>query len=317
MMSASRLLFTGKTAIVTGAGGGLGRAYALDLARRGANVVVNDLGGALDGQGEDKTAAQKVVDEIVDGGGKAEANYDSVASGSEIIVEQALAFGRGSIDVVVNNAGILRDKSFHKATKADWDAVIDVHLNGTANMCRAVWPHMMEAKLGKVVNVCSGAGLYGNFGQSSYAAAKMGILGLSNTLAIEGKKHNIGVNCVAPIAASRMTETVGIPKAVLNLLEPEHVVPFVVYLAHAETQVTGRLFEVGGGWYSEVKLARSAGKALSGLGSTAVAEDVANSFNDITKFEASSQSYPSSISDAFTNIMAAKAKGAISGFFRS
>ena len=216
---AHRLAFTGKTAIVTGAGGGLGRAYARDLFRRGANVVVNDLGGTLDGQGTDKTAAQKVVDEIIEGGGKAVANYDNVVDGSASLVEEALkAFGQ--VDVLVNNAGILRDKSFHKALKKDWEAVIDVHLHGTANMCREVWPHMMEAKQGRIVNIGSGAGLYGNFGQTSYSAAKMGIVGLTNTLAVEGKKYNIGVNCVCPIAASRMTETVGIPKAIMSLLEP-------------------------------------------------------------------------------------------------
>lgn len=312
---AHRLAFTGKTAIVTGAGGGLGRAYARDLSRRGANVVVNDLGGTLDGQGTDKTAAQKVVDEIIEGGGKAVANYDNVVDGSASVVEEALkAFGQ--VDVVVNNAGILRDKSFHKALKKDWEAVIDVHLHGTANMCREVWPHMMEAKQGRIVNIGSGAGLYGNFGQTSYSAAKMGIVGLTNTLAVEGKKYNIGVNCVCPIAASRMTETVGIPKAIMSLLEPEHVVPFVTYLAHADTQSTGRLFEVGGGWYSEVKLARSSGKALSSSGA-ASAEDIADSFDQITDFDGSSVTYPSELSDAFKSIMAAKAKGAFTGLFGS
>jgi multifunctional beta-oxidation protein len=278
-------------------------------------VVVNDLGGTLDGQGTDKTAAQKVVDEIIEGGGKAVANYDNVVDGSASVVEEALkAFGQ--VDVVVNNAGILRDKSFHKALKKDWEAVIDVHLHGTANMCREVWPHMMEAKQGRIVNIGSGAGLYGNFGQTSYSAAKMGIVGLTNTLAVEGKKYNIGVNCVCPIAASRMTETVGIPKAIMSLLEPEHVVPFVTYLAHADTQSTGRLFEVGGGWYSEVKLARSSGKALSSSGA-ASAEDIADSFDQITDFDGSSVTYPSELSDAFKSIMAAKAKGAFTGLFGS
>ena len=313
---AHRLSFAGRTAIVTGAGGGLGRAYALDLAKRGCNVVVNDPGRTLEGNGRDKTAAQKVVDEINGGGGKAVANYDNVVDGSASIVEEAKKAYGGKVDVLVNNAGILRDKSFHKALKRDWDAVIDVHLNGTANMCREIWPHMMEAKQGRIVNIGSGAGLYGNFGQTSYSAAKMGIVGLTNTLAVEGKKHGIGVNVVCPIAASRMTETVGIPKAIMGLLEPEHVVPFVTYLAHADTEATGRLFEVGGGWYSEVKLARSPGKALSSRG-VASAEDIADSFDQITNFGDSSVTYPSDLSDAFKSIMAAKAKGAFSGLFGS
>jgi NAD(P)-dependent dehydrogenase (short-subunit alcohol dehydrogenase family) len=316
---ASKLLFAGKTAIVTGAGGGLGRAYAMELAKRGASVVVNDLGGSLDGQGSNSTAAQKVVDEITSGGGKAIANYDNVVDGSASIVEATLK-NFGQVDLVVNNAGILRDKSFHKATKVDWDAVIDVHLHGTANMCREVWPLMMEAKTGRIINVGSAAGLYGNFGQANYSAAKMGILGLTNTLAVEGKKHNIGVNSVCPIAASRMTETVGLPKAVLDMLEPEHVVPLVVYLAHTSTDATGRHFEVGGGWYSEVKWARSAGTTISPSvkgDKAASAEDVAAKFKQICTFDSGSHSYPTSPSDAFQSIMAAKAKGAFSGFFGS
>lgn len=307
------LLFKG-TAVVTGAGGGLGRQYALALAARGANVVVNDLGGSLDGLADpSSTAAQKVVDEIVATGGKAVANYDNVVTGSEAILEQTMR-EFGGVDILINNAGILRDKSFHKAKKEDWDAVIDVHLHGTANLCRVVWPHMMEAKAGKIVNIGSAAGLYGNFGQSNYGAAKMGILGLTNTLAEEGKKHNIHVNCVCPIAASRMTETVGLPKAVLNLLEPEHVAPFVVYLAHPDTKISGKLYEVGGGWYSEVKWTRSAGLTLGSQGSPATVEDIAENVATIGEFGTNS-TFPTSPSDAFKSMMAAKVKGAFSGIF--
>lgn len=310
----AQLLFKGSTAVVTGAGGGLGRQYALMLAARGASVVVNDVGGSLDGSASpSSTAAQAVVDEILAGHGKAVANYDNVVTGSQAILDQAM-HEFGGVDILINNAGILRDKSFHKSKKEDWDAVIDVHLHGTANLCREVWPHMMEAKAGKIVNIGSAAGLYGNFGQSNYSAAKMGILGLTNTLAEEGKKHNISVNCVCPIAASRMTETVGLPKAVLNLLEPEHVAPFVVYLAHPDTKISGKIYEVGGGWYSEVKWARSAGVTLGSAGSPASIEAIRDNMAAVGDFGANS-TFPSSPSDAFKSMMAAKARGAFSSIF--
>lgn len=309
-----KLFFKGSTAVVTGAGGGLGRAYALMLAARGANVVVNDVGGSLDGSASpSSSAAQAVVDEIVKAQGKAIANYDNVVTNSRAIVDQAM-LEFGGVDILINNAGILRDKSFHKAKKEDWEAVIDVHLHGTANLCRDVWPHMMEAKAGKIINIGSAAGLYGNFGQSNYSAAKMGILGLTNTLAEEGKKHNISVNCVCPIASSRMTETVGLPRAVLNLLEPEHVAPFVVYLAHRDTKISGKLYEVGGGWYSEVKWARAAGATLGSKGKPASVEDVRDNISTIGEFGANS-TFPTSPSDAFKSIMVSKVKGAFSNIF--
>ena len=200
----SEISFDGRVAIVTGAGGGLGRSHALFLASRGAKVVVNDLGGSVDGKGSDEAAAQKVVDEIAAAGGEAVASFDGVdtAEGGEKIVKTALdAFGK--VDVVINNAGILRDVSFHKMTHDQWDAVMNVHLNGTYYVSKAAWNHMREAGYGRIVNTTSAAGLYGNFGQANYAAAKLGIVGLSKTLAQEGHKKGIRCNVIAPVARSR------------------------------------------------------------------------------------------------------------------
>lgn len=223
--------FTGRVAIVTGAGGGLGRAHALALAKRGAKVLVNDLGGARDGSGGSVSAAQAVVDEIRAMGGQALANGASVTDFEAVqaMVQQAVdAWGR--VDVLVNNAGILRDKTFAKMDMADFRLVVDVHLMGAVHCTKAVWPHMVAAKYGRIVMTTSSSGLYGNFGQSNYGAAKMALVGLMQTLSLEGEKHNIRVNCLAPTAATRMTEDL-MPPEVLAVLKPEAVVPAMLVLA--------------------------------------------------------------------------------------
>ena len=223
--------FTGRVAIVTGAGGGLGRQHALALAARGARVVVNDLGGARDGSGSSASAAQAVVDEIRATGGQAIANAASVTDFDAVqaMVQQAIdTWGR--VDVLVNNAGILRDKTFAKMDLADFRLVLDVHLMGAVHCTKAVWPHMIEQKYGRIVMTTSSTGLYGNFGQSNYGAAKLALVGLMQTLALEGAKHDIRVNCLAPTAATRMTEGL-MPEAVLQALQPQAVVPAMLVLA--------------------------------------------------------------------------------------
>jgi NAD(P)-dependent dehydrogenase (short-subunit alcohol dehydrogenase family) len=233
--------------VVTGAGGGLGREYALTLAREGASVVVNDLGGARDGTGAGHSMADQVVGEIKDAGGRAVANYDSVAEaeGAENIIKTALdEFGK--VDGVVSNAGILRDGTFHKMSFENWDAVLKVHLYGGYNVVRAAWPHFREQSFGRVVVATSTSGLFGNFGQANYGAAKLGLVGMINTLAQEGAKYNIKANAIAPVAATRMTEDI-LPKEVLEKLKPEFVAPVVAYLCTEEAQDTGSVFIVGGG----------------------------------------------------------------------
>ena len=226
------LSFEGQVAIVTGAGGGLGREHALALARRGAKVLVNDLGGAVDGSGRSVSAAQAVVDEIRAFGGEAMANGASVSDFAAVqaMVQQAIdAWGR--VDILINNAGILRDKSFAKMELEDFRQVVDVHLMGAVHCCKAVWPIMQAQNYGRIVMTTSSSGLYGNFGQSNYGAAKMALVGLMQTLALEGAKYHIHVNALAPTAATRMTEGL-MPEAVLAALKPKAVVPAMLVLAH-------------------------------------------------------------------------------------
>ena len=222
--------FDGRVAIVTGAGGGLGRLHALALAARGAKVVVNDLGGTLDGNGGTPLAAQKVVDEITAAGGTAMASGASVtdAVAVQAMVDAAMA-AWGRVDILVNNAGILRDKSFTKMTLDDFRLVVEVHLMGAVNCTKAVWDIMRAQNYGRIVMTTSSSGLYGNFGQSNYGAAKMALVGLMQTLSIEGAKNGIRVNCLAPTAATRMTENL-MPEAVLQLLQPEAVTPGLLAL---------------------------------------------------------------------------------------
>ena len=254
----SDLGFDGKVAIITGAGGGLGREHALLMASRGALIVVNDLGGAVDGSGSDKGAAEHVVDEIKAAGGEAVANADSVATpeGGAAIVKTAIdAFGR--IDIVVNNAGILRDKAFHNMTPDLVDPVLAVHLKGAFNVTQAAWPHMREQGYGRVISTSSAAGIFGNFGQANYGAAKMGLVGFTRVLAIEGAKYNIKANAIAPLALTRMTES--IMGALGDKLDPALVTPLVTYLASEECEATGRIFSVGGGRVAEVFIGETKG----------------------------------------------------------
>lgn len=245
--------------VVTGAGGGLGREYALLLARSGARVVVNDLGGARDGSGSGTSMADEVVAQIRDTGSQAVANYDSVATldGATAIVETALS-EFGAIHGVVNNAGVLRDAAFHKMTDADWEAVLGVHLSGGYHVTRAAWPYFREQGHGRVVVATSTSGLYGNFGQSNYGAAKAGLVGLMNTLAIEGRKYNILANAVAPIAATRMTQDVA-PPEVLEKLPAGQVAPIVGYLLSDECVDSGTIVVAGGGQVHRTQLFQSSG----------------------------------------------------------
>lgn len=243
----SELRFDGKVAIVTGAGNGLGREYAKLLGARGAKVVVNDLGGNYKGDGpaQGKRPADVVVDEIKAAGGNAVANYDSVEFGEKIVKTAVDAFG--TVDIVVNNAGILRDVSFQKMSETDWDLIMKVHLKGAYSVTRAAWNIMREKKYGRIINTGSSSGIYGSFGQVNYAAAKLGLWGFTQSLAKEGEKRNIRTNCIAPLAGTRMTATV-MPAEVLETLSPSYVAPFVAYLCHESCEDNGALYEVGAGY---------------------------------------------------------------------
>ncbi|MCB1647529.1 MAG: SDR family NAD(P)-dependent oxidoreductase [Pseudomonadales bacterium] len=258
--------FEGKVVVITGAGGGLGKAHALEFARRGAKVVVNDLGGSVDGTGG-SDAADAVVAEITAAGGTAIANKSSVsdkAGAAKIIQDAVDAFG--TIDILVNNAGILRDKSFKKMTLEEWDLVVQVHLNGTAYVTHAAWPIMYEKNYGRIVFTSSGSGIWGNFGQSNYGAAKMGMLGMMNVLAAEGGSHNIRVNCLAPGAATRMTATVpGRPPVDVDNPPPERspalVTPAVIYMC-SEAAPNGKVFQAAGGNFSMAAMYSNLGVSL-------------------------------------------------------
>ena len=258
----SEVRLDGRVALVTGAGGGLGRSHALSFAQRGAKVVVNDLGGSFKGEGADKSAADKVVDEIKARGGEAIATYDSVSetAGAESMVKATLdAFGQ--IDIVVNNAGILRDISFMKMSEDDWNKIIAVHLTGSYLVTKAAWPHMRDKNYGRVIFTTSAAGLYGNFGQTNYSAAKLGIVGIANTLKAEGERYNIKVSTIAPIAASRMTETI-LPPNILEKLQPEYVSALVTYLASEQFDDSGAVYATGGGYYSRVAIVEGQGVGI-------------------------------------------------------
>jgi NAD(P)-dependent dehydrogenase (short-subunit alcohol dehydrogenase family) len=274
----SDLGFDGRVAIVTGAGGGLGRAHSMLLASRGCLVVVNDIGGSMDGSSSGATTAEAVVEEIRSLGGEAVADQHSVttAEGGQQIVQTALdSFGR--VDVVVNNAGILRDKTFRSMTPDLLDPVLDVHLGGAFNVTRPAWAYMKDHQYGRVVFTSSSAGLFGNFGQSNYGAAKMGVVGLNHVLAQEGRKHGIKVNAIAPVAQTRMTK--GLLGEVEELATPESVAPVVAYLAHEECPVSGHIFGVGAGRVSRVFVGMCAGW-MSDDGQVTV-EDVRDHFDEI------------------------------------
>jgi NAD(P)-dependent dehydrogenase (short-subunit alcohol dehydrogenase family) len=270
--------FDGKVAIVTGAGGGLGRQHALELARRGAKVVVNDLGGSVDGSGGGSDAANKVVEEIKAFGGEAIANGSSVTDDAGVarMVKDAMdAWGR--IDILVANAGILRDKTFAKMEIADFQVVVDVHLMGTVKPAKAVWEIMREQNYGRIVVTTSSTGLYGNFGQANYGAAKLGLVGFMNTLKLEGQKNNIHVNAISPVAATRMTENL-MPPQVLEQLKPEYVTPGVVFLCSEEAP-TGTVLTAGAGAFAVSRIVETEGVYL---GHEATVEKVRDAWAQIT-----------------------------------
>src|SRR3954470_5888754 len=271
--------FDNRVAIVTGAGNGLGRAHAMLLASRGAKLVVNDPGGAVDGKGGDHAAADKVVAEIKAAGGQAVPNYDSVAdpkSAANIVKTAVDSFG--TIDIVVNNAGVLRDKTFHNMTVEDFDFVVKVHFLGTAYVTHAAWPIMRAKAYGRVVVTSSNSGIYGNFGQANYAGAKLAVVGFMNALRLEGQKYNILVNALAPVAATRMTDAL-MPAPVLEKLKPEYVSPMVAYLCSEQCQRTGDIWSAGGGTFARIEYREAAGLRIDGRAPTV--EDVMENIDKI------------------------------------
>jgi len=272
--------FKDKVAIVTGAGGGLGRSHALELSKRGAKVVVNDLGGSVDGSGGSSDAAEKVVKEIISSGGQAISNGSSVTddNGVKLMIDQTIdEYGR--IDILINNAGILIDKSFSKMEMNDFEKVLNVHLMGTVKPTKAVWEIMKEQNYGRILVTSSSSGLYGNFGQTNYGAAKLGLVGFMNTLKLEGQKYNVHVNALTPVAYTRMTANLMPPEAE-NLLTPESVTPAAIYLVSHEAP-NGTILCAGAGVYSVSKIMESDGLSL---GLNATAEDIVNNWEKISNF---------------------------------
>lgn len=269
--------FDNRVAIVTGAGSGLGRSHALLLAERGAKVLVNDLGGAVDGSGGSLSAAQKVVEEIKARGGEAAANGESVAdfAGAQRMVQQAADLW-GRVDIVVNNAGILRDKTMAKMDMADFEKVVQVHFLGSAYVTKAAWPLMQQQNYGRVVMTSSNSGIYGNFGQSNYGGAKLAVVGMVNALKHEGAKYGILVNAIAPVAATRMTESLLDPKA-LAALKPELVSPMVAWMCSEACDVSGHVYEAGAGHYARVQLVEAPGASFDpaqGVSIEMIAENI-------------------------------------------
>ena len=278
----SELRYDGRVAVVTGAGHGLGRRHALELAARGAKVVVNDLGGDRSGTGASEGPAQQVVEEIKKNGGEAVASPDNVATpeGAQAIIKAALdAFGK--VDIVVNNAGILRDKSFKNMTVEEFDAVIAVHVRGSFLVTSAAWPHLREQGYGRIVNTSSPAGLFGNFGQANYATAKMGLVGFTKTLAQEGAKYNIKANAIAPVAWTRMTEDL-LPADFKDKLGVEQVTPLVAYLVHESNEESGEVYTVGGGRIAKIFVAEGPGYAQK---ETLTPEDVRDNWEAVNASE--------------------------------
>ncbi len=281
----AKIDFTGRVAIVTGSGAGLGKCYALELAKRGAKVVVNDLGGSRDGMGSSDAAANKVVDEIKALGGEAVPNYDNVATvaGGANIVKTAIdAFGK--VDIVINNAGILRDKSFTKMEEENWDGVMNVHLKGAYCVTRPAFEIMRANGYGRVVMTTSGAGLFGNFGQSNYAAAKMGLIGLTNVLKIEGEKYNIKTNVIVPVAASRLTEDV-LPPEFFEKMKPDFVTSAVLYLCSEQCADNGMIINAALGYYSRSAVVTGPGAILSDGKRVPTPEEVMESWSKITSLK--------------------------------
>ncbi len=281
---ADEIRFDDRVAVITGAGGGLGRAHALLLASRGAKVVVNDLGGSMDGVGGDATPAQKVCDEIKAAGGEAVPNYDSVSeweSAQKIIATAIDTYGR--IDILINNAGILRDKSMMKMELVDWELIMAVHLSGTFFCTKAAFPHMREAGYGRILSTSSAAGVYGNFGQTNYGAAKMGIAGMMLSVKLEGAKYNILANTLVPVAGTRLTATV-MPPQVVDMLKPEFVSPIAVYAVSEACVDSGKIFVAGAGYFSRAAMVEGPGVFFDDPAAV-TPDDIAAKWADITKLE--------------------------------
>ena len=294
----NQLRWDNKVVVVTGSGNGIGRDYALFFGSRGAKVVVNDLGGSHTGAGASSKAADTVVNEIKAKGGIAVANYDSVEFGDKIIKTAIDNFGR--VDVVINNAGILRDVSFMKMTEQDWDLIMKVHLKGAFSVTRAAWNIMREQGYGRIINTSSSSGLFGSFGQANYATAKLGLHGLTMTLAKEGEKRNIFCNSIAPYAASRMTETV-MKGDVMEAMNSEYVVPLVAFLTHESCKENGSIFEVGGGFIAKFRWQRSEGHCFD-LPFTP--EDVRENWNKVIDFNRKNDNPSNSAEDTFPRLLA-------------
>lgn len=278
----SKVEFKDRVAIVTGAGGGLGRSHALELARRGVKVVVNDLGGAVDGTGGSSTMAEQVVAEIIAAGGEAIANGANVTKADEVEAMVAEAIEKwGHVDILVNNAGILRDKSFSKMTMDDWRLVVEVHLHGSATCTKAVWNHMKERGYGRIVMTTSSSGMYGNFGQTNYGAAKAGLSGFMRTLCLEGAKYDIRINTLSPTARSRMTENL-MPEEILEKLTVESVSAGLVYLV-CDDAPNRMILCAGAGGYSETKVVETVGINLAEGDQTA--ENVAKHIDKIRSMD--------------------------------
>ena len=255
----SSLNFQTRVVVITGAGAGLGRAYALEFAKRGAKVVVNDLGGKASGEGSSQSAADKVVEEIRQAGGEAVADYNSVVDGDKVVETAIRAFGR--IDVLINNAGILRDVTLAKMTQADWDQIYNVHLLGAFKCTQAAWKHFVAQKYGRVVNVTSVAGLYGNIGQVNYSSCKAALTGFTKSIAKEGARFNIKANVIAPMATSRLTQKI-LPEDIKPFTAPEFVAPIVTLLSHELCPDSGEIIEVAAGWVAKVRYQRAKGVFL-------------------------------------------------------
>jgi NAD(P)-dependent dehydrogenase (short-subunit alcohol dehydrogenase family) len=295
----SEIRYDDRVAVITGAGGGLGKTYALLLGARGAKVVVNDLGGAADGTGSGSSMADAVVKEITEAGGAAVANYDSVATpeGGEAIIPSAVD-NFGKVDILINNAGILRDKSFAKLEPQNLEIVLDVHLKGAFFVTQPAFKVMKENNYGRIVFASSGAGIFGNFGQTNYGAAKMGLVGLCNVLAVEGAKNNIKCNAIAPIAKTRLTEALLGPLA--EKLSPDYVTPLVAYLVSEQCELTHEIFDVGGGRYARVFVGMGQGWTAP-KGTVPSVEDLAANFEQIRSTD--DFIIPTSIADETKAIM--------------
>jgi NAD(P)-dependent dehydrogenase (short-subunit alcohol dehydrogenase family) len=295
----SEIRYDDRVAVITGAGGGLGKTYALMLGARGAKVVVNDLGGAADGTGAGSSMADEVVKEINEAGGTAVANYDSVATpeGGEAIIQTAVD-NFGKVDILINNAGILRDKSFAKLEPQNLEIVLDVHLKGAFFVTQPAFRIMKENNYGRIVFASSGAGIFGNFGQTNYGAAKMGLVGLCNVLAVEGAKNNIKCNAIAPIAKTRMTEALLGPLA--DKLAPEYVTPLVAYLVSEQCELTHEIFDIGGGRYARVFIGMGPGW-VAPRGTIPTPEELAANFDQVRSTD--DFTIPTSIADETKAVM--------------